>query len=58
MVNKHGMAAIVAIGGWLLLVIGGLMTCLEPHRNYGELAIAGAILIAGERIMSVCSLRQ
>lgn len=38
--------------GWLLLIIGSTAAFLEPQGGVGCVAVAGAILIAAERIAS------
>jgi hypothetical protein len=43
---------ITAIVGWLLLAVGTLLAFAEPHAGRSILAVAGAILIAAERIAS------
>jgi hypothetical protein len=45
------------IVGWLFLIVGTLLALGEPHSGVGCIAIAGAILIAAERIAASLSQR-
>ncbi|MDB5345267.1 MAG: hypothetical protein JWP89_3644 [Schlesneria sp.] len=36
--------------GWLFLIVGTFAAFAEPHSGTGCIAIAGAILLAAERI--------
>ncbi len=56
--DKNSTNVGVAIAGWLLLAFGSLVAFVEPHQYSGELAMAGAILITGERVASAISRRD